>query len=148
SRDGKRIAFAGSSSQPVRSYSQPDLWVTDAAPGSTAKNLTADYDFDILGGIGGDQASPRGESPKPIIWSGDELIVTASENGSSNLKRVSIATGKVEPLTTGTHDIGSYSMSSNGTIAAVVSTQTSVGDIGILSTSTTARKDAGGGVPI
>ena len=148
SRDGKRIAFVGSTTQPVRSYNQPDLWVVDATPGSTAKNLTADYDFDMLGGIGGDQSSPRGEMPKPIIWFGDELIVTAAEKGSSNLKRVSVTTGKVEPLTTGTHDIGAYSISSNGAIAAVVSTQTSVGDIGLLSTSTTARKDATGGVPI
>jgi dipeptidyl aminopeptidase/acylaminoacyl peptidase len=134
SPDGRRIAFVGSSSQPVRSYSEPDLWVTDATPGSTAKNLTADYDFDIMGGIGGDQAAPRGEQPKPIVWSGDRLIVTAGEHGSSNLKWVSIANGKVTPLTEGAHDIGGYSISRNGTIAAVVSTQTSIGDIGMVVT--------------
>ena len=138
SPDGKRIAFVGSASQPVRWYSQPDLWVADATPGSTAKNLTADYDFDILGGIGGDQAAPRGENPKPIVWWKDEqadaLIVTAAEHGSSNLKRVSIPTGKVEPLTEGTHDIGAYTISRNGTIATIVSTQTTIGDIGIATT--------------
>jgi dipeptidyl aminopeptidase/acylaminoacyl peptidase len=134
SPDGKRIAFVGSSSQPVRSYSQPDLWVADAAPGSMAKNLTADYDFDIMGGIGGDQAAPRGESPKPIVWASDSLIVTAGEHGSSNLKRVSIATGKVEPLTEGAHDIGAYTIARNGTIASTVSTQTSIGEIGIVVT--------------
>src|SRR5829696_9980897 len=31
SPDGKRLAFIGSVSQPVRSYSQPDLWVMDLA---------------------------------------------------------------------------------------------------------------------
>jgi len=129
SPDGKRIAFVGASSQPVRSYSQSDLWVADATPGSGAKNLTANYDFDIMGGIGGDQSAPRGEQPKPIVWSGDRLIVTAAEHGSSNLKWVSIATGAVSPLTAGTHDIGGYSISRNGTIATVVSTQTSIGDI-------------------
>ncbi|HXT29091.1 MAG TPA: S9 family peptidase, partial [Vicinamibacterales bacterium] len=135
SPDGKRIAFVGSSSQPVRSYSQPDLWVTDNTPGSTARNLTANYDFDIMGGIGGDQAAPRGEQPKPIVWwkddQADALIVTAAEHGSSNLKRVSISTGKVEPLTEGAHDIGAYTISRNGTIAAIVSTQTSISDIAI-----------------
>jgi dipeptidyl aminopeptidase/acylaminoacyl peptidase len=134
SPDGKRIAFVGSPSQPVRSYTQPDLWVADVASGR-AKNLTADYDFDILGGIGGDQAPPRGEQPKPIVWTGesqdDQLIVTVAEHGSSNLKRVSIASGRVEPLTEGAHDVGAYTISTNGTIALTVSTQTSIGEIGI-----------------
>jgi dipeptidyl aminopeptidase/acylaminoacyl peptidase len=134
SPDGKRIAFVGAASQPVRSYSQPDLWVADATPGSGAKNLTANYDFDIMGGIGGDQSAPRGEQPKPIVWSGDRLIVTAAEHGSSNLKWVSIATGAVTPLTAGTHDIGGYSISRSGTIATVVSTQTSIGDIATVAT--------------
>ena len=72
SPDGKRIAFVGTlRGKPIRSYSQPDLWVTDAAPGSTPKNLTADYDFDIAGGIGGDQSAPRGQNRKPIVWSPD-----------------------------------------------------------------------------
>src|SRR5439155_21504057 len=66
SPDGKRIAFVGSlRGQPIRSYSQPDLWVTDAAPNSAPKNLTVGYDFDIAGGIGGDQAAPRGNNRRP-----------------------------------------------------------------------------------
>src|SRR5207245_8820671 len=45
--DGRRIAFIGTlHGNPVRSYSQPDLWVADAAPGSTPRNLTAGYGFD------------------------------------------------------------------------------------------------------
>ena len=72
SPDGKRIAFVGTvRGKPIRSYSQPDLWVTDATPGSTPKNLTAGYDYDISGGIGGDQAAPRGQNRKPIVWSKD-----------------------------------------------------------------------------
>ena len=43
-------------------------------PGSTPKNLTADYDFDIAGGIGGDQAAPRGQNRKPIVWSKDRHV--------------------------------------------------------------------------
>ena len=135
SPDGRRIAFVGAfNGNPVRSYSQPDLWIVDAAPDSTPKNLTETYDFDILGGIGGDQAAPRGEQPKAIVWRDNALIVTAAEHGSSNLKRVTIATGKVEPLTDGAHDIAAYTASRNGTIAATVSTQTRIGDIGIIAT--------------
>src|SRR5439155_91680 len=90
--------------RPIRSYSQPDLWVTDATPNSTPKNLTAKYDFDIAGGIGGDQAAPRGQNRKPIVWSSDgrKIAVVAAERGSSNLKIVDVATGRVNPLTTST----------------------------------------------
>src|SRR6185369_14150699 len=95
--DGKRIAFVGTlNGNPVRSYSQADLWVVDAAAGSTPKNLTDAYDNDVMGGIGGDQSAPRGEQPKPIVWAQDgaSLIITTAEKGSSNLERVTIATGK------------------------------------------------------
>jgi dipeptidyl aminopeptidase/acylaminoacyl peptidase len=133
SDDGKRIAFVGTlHGNPVRSYSQPDLWVTDATPGSTPNNLTATYDFDINGGIGGDQASPRGENSKPIIWTkdGSSLVVVSAEHGSANLRRVAIATGKVEPLTDLPQDVMSYTATRDAsTIAAIVSTPTNIGDV-------------------
>jgi dipeptidyl aminopeptidase/acylaminoacyl peptidase len=133
SADGKRIAFVGTlHGNPVRSYNQPDLWVTDATPGSAPKNLTATYDFDVSGGIGGDQASPRGENAKPIIWTKDgaSLIVVSAEHGSANLRRVAIATGKVEPLTDLPQDVMSYTATPGAsTIAAVVSTPTNIGDV-------------------
>ena len=43
SPDGRQFAFHGSVSQPVRSYSQPDLWVMDAVKDAKPRNLTADY---------------------------------------------------------------------------------------------------------
>jgi dipeptidyl aminopeptidase/acylaminoacyl peptidase len=133
--DGKRIAFVGTlNGNPVRSYSQADLWVAGAAPGSTPKNLTEAYDNDVMGGIGGDQSAPRGEQPKPIVWAQDgaSLLVTTAEQGSSNLARVTIATGRVDPLTRGAHDVVAYTASRNGTIAATISTQTNIGDIAIV----------------
>jgi dipeptidyl aminopeptidase/acylaminoacyl peptidase len=61
SNDGKRMAFGGAlSHQPVQSYTQPDLFVVNAEAGAAPKNLTASCDFDIGGGIGGDQRAPRG----------------------------------------------------------------------------------------
>jgi dipeptidyl aminopeptidase/acylaminoacyl peptidase len=134
--DGNRIAFVGTlHGEPVRSYSQADLWVVDAAPGSTPRNLTASYDFDINGGIGGDQASPRGEQPKPIVWSKDSssLIVVAAERGSSNLRRVSVSSGTVSPLTEGAQDIVAYTATPDGSkLAVTISTQTRIGDISIV----------------
>ena len=136
SRDGARIAFVGTlRGSPVRSYSQPDLWITDATPGSTPKNLTAGYDFDIGGGIAGDQAAPRVQQSKPIVWSrdGSSLIVVAAEHGSANLRRVATATGKVEPLTELPQDVMSFSATPDAsTIAAVCSTPTNIGDIAIV----------------
>lgn len=62
SPDGRRLAFIGSLNAGPgivqRSYSQPDLFVTATDPGATPRNLTASYDFDIGGGVGGDQAPP------------------------------------------------------------------------------------------
>jgi len=144
--DGKRVAFvAALSGQPVRSYSQPDLWVADAVEGSTPKNLTSAYDFDVSGGIGGDQSAPRGDQPKPIVWSSDgsSLVVATAEHGSSNLKRFSLATGKIEPVTDGQHDIVAYTASrEGGAIAATLSTQTNIGDIAVVKSAGTSQKPA------
>ena len=136
SPDGRRIAFVGSlRGKPIRSYSQPDLWITDATAGSTPKNLTAAYDFDISGGIGGDQAAPRGQNRKPIVWAPDgaSLTVVSAEKGSANLKRVTIANGKVDAITDAPQDVGAFSATPNASvIAAITSTQTNIGDIAIL----------------
>jgi Dipeptidyl aminopeptidases/acylaminoacyl-peptidases len=47
SPDGKWIAFAGSLTQPIQSYTQPDLFVVSTVPGSAPRNLTANNDTDI-----------------------------------------------------------------------------------------------------
>jgi len=136
SPNGKRIALVGTErGRPIRSYSQPNLWVTDATPNSTPKNLTAKYDFDIAGGIGGDQAAPRGQNRKPIVWSSDgrKIAVVAAERGSSNLKIVDVATGRVNPLTDSTQDVIAYSATPQGNkFAGTFSTQTNIGDIFLL----------------
>ena len=144
SPDGNKIAFIGTErGKPIRSYSQPDLWVTDATPGSTPKNLTADYDFDIGGGIGGDQSAPRGGNRRPIGWSPDgrKLMVVSAEHGSSNLKLVDVATGRVNPLTDTQQDVAAYSATPQGNkLAATFSTQTSIGDLFFLDFSPTSTE--------
>ena len=133
SPDGHRIAFVGTPhGNPVRSYSQSDLFVVDAAPGSVPRSLTDKYDFDIASGISGDQAPPRGSSSSGLVWSKDgaSLIVVSAEHGSANLKRFTIATGKVDTLTNGQHAVGGFTATPDGsTIAATISTQTNVGDL-------------------
>ena len=146
SPDGRRVAFVGTfRGEPVRSYSQPDLWIADTTGSAVPKNLTASYDFDISGGIGGDQSAPRGEQPKPIVWAknGASVLVTAAENGSSNLKRVTIASGRIDAVTEGAHDVVAYTAARDAeTIAATISTQTNIGDIAIVKGSAGPQKPA------
>jgi len=139
SPDGGRIAFVGSINHGgglvQRSYSQPDLFVVPAEPGATPRNLTTGYDFDIAGGVGGDQAPPRASGPSKPFWSSDgrTIFVDSAEEGRANLARIDAETGKVTPLTTGDHDIFSYSATPDGSKAAVmISTPTNIGDLFLL----------------
>ena len=139
SPDGSHIAFVGSLNRgdglPQRSYSQPDLFITPVEPGGAPRNLTAAYDFDIGGGVGGDQAPPRGSGPSKPYWSADgrSIFVDSAEEGRANLKRIDAETGKVEPLSSGDQDVFSYSATPDGSKAAVlVSTPTNIGDLFLL----------------
>ncbi len=138
SNDGKRIAFGGAlTHKPVQSYTQPDLFVVDNAKNATPKNLTEAYDFDIGGGIGGDQRAPRGGAPGGVLWSKDNrwLYVNVAEHGRANLKKIDAATGKVEPLTTGDHEVQGFSMTADASkMALLISSATNIGDIFLLDT--------------
>ncbi len=137
SHDGKRIAFGGShSSVPVLSYKQPDLFVSDWA---TTKNLTEGYDFDIGGGIGGDQSAPRGGGGGGALWSSDDktLIVNVAEQGRANLKRIDVATGKVTPLTMGDHAIQGFSATPDASkLVVLISTSVNLHDLFLLDAAT------------
>jgi dipeptidyl aminopeptidase/acylaminoacyl peptidase len=115
----------------------------DASAGSVPRNLTSGYDFDIEGGLTADQHPPRAGSGGGIIWSGDgrSVIVVTTENGRANLKRFSIADGKIDSVTTGDNDVEAYTANANGSkIVALVSTPMNIGDLFIV--------DAGSRVPL
>jgi dipeptidyl aminopeptidase/acylaminoacyl peptidase len=142
SSDGKRIAFVGTlQGSPERSYSQPDLWIVDV-PGGTPRNLTAAYDFDVTGGISGDQRAPRGSHPSGPVWARDgrSILIKTGENGNANLKRIDVASGRLDTVTSGSQEIVSYTSDESGhRIAYVRSTATIMGDLYVL--------DAAGGTP-
>ena len=136
SPDGTHLAFVGELNPGdgviQRSYSQPDLFLTAVEPGSTPKNLTAKYDFDIGSGVGGDQAPPRGGGGSKPFWSKDGryVFVVSAEEGRANLKRIDAETGKVEALTSGDQDVFSYSATPDGSkVAVAISTPTNIGDL-------------------
>lgn len=136
SPDGKSIAFSGTLyGTPERSYDQPDLFVASADGTATPRNLTDKYDFDIGGGIGGDQRAPRGGGAGGPIWSADgrSLLTVAGEQGSANLIRIDVATGAVTPVYKGAHTVQAYTATPDGkTIAAVTSTGTNINDLFVL----------------
>jgi Periplasmic component of the Tol biopolymer transport system len=60
SPDGKQVAFTAATTQPVNSYTQPDLWILDLLPNAKPRNLTASFDFDVPGFVIADSAPPSG----------------------------------------------------------------------------------------
>ena len=140
SNDGRRIAFVGiPQGNPIRSYDVPDLFVANVDGKGVPRNLTERYDYDIGGGIGGDQAAPRAGGSKAVVWGPDDrsLLVVASERGSANIKRINVDTGALDPITDGPQDVMSFTASRDAsTVAAIISTPVVLGDVNVVKTNT------------
>lgn len=135
SPDGKRFAFAASMNQPVKSYSQPDLWVLDIAPNAQPKNLTTGFDFDVSSGVGGDNAPPRGGGGGALAWSADgkSIITVYAKEGKANLGAFDAATGKLTDLTSGNQSVSGFRSTPDGSKTVfTISTPTQVGDIYVM----------------
>ncbi len=132
SPDGRRVAFHGSVTQPVRSYSQPDLWVMDLAPNAQPRNLTASYDFDMGSSVFGDNAAPRGGNGATLHWSPDgrSLFDMVAKQGRTPLVRVDAQTGAVSEVTHGDQAVLDFSITPDArTVVALVSTPVAIGDL-------------------
>jgi len=132
SPDGKQMAFIASASQPVRSYSQPDLWVLDLVSGAKPRNLTANFDFDIGGGLTGDNVAPRGGGGNPPIWSADgrSINMLYVKEGRANLGSFDATSGKLKDVTTGNQGVVGYrAVPDASKFVLLISTPTRVGDL-------------------
>ena len=132
SADGRKFAFHASINQPVRSYSQPDLWVMDAAANAQPKNLTANYDFDMGTSVGGDNAAPRGGNGRTLHWSPDgrSLFDCVEKQGRTQLVRVDSQSGAVTEITKGDQAVLDFSATPSApNIVALVSTPVAIGDL-------------------
>jgi dipeptidyl aminopeptidase/acylaminoacyl peptidase len=132
SPDGRRLAFHGEATQPIRSYSQPDTWVMDLAPNAQPRNLTARYDFDMGSAVGGDNAAPRGGGGRGLYWSGDgnTLFDIVTRQGRTSLVRVDAETGAVTDITRGDQAVLDFSVSPDArSMVALVSTPVQLGDL-------------------
>lgn len=146
SPDGRQVAFIGTlNGTPERSYDQSDLFVAATDGSAAPKNLTADYDFDIGGSVGGDQRAPRGAGGSAPIWTSDgrSVIVVSGEQGDANLLRFDAATGRMAHVFKGSHTVQSYTASRDAKVlAALVSTQTEIGDLFVLDGTSTGASAA------
>ncbi len=133
SPNGKQIAFTASVNEPVRSYTEPDLWVIDIEPNAQPRDLTANQEVEVGGGIGGDQAPPRAGGGGGIIWDSDNdsVILRYAKEGKANLAQFDAKNGKFEKeITTGDQSVLSYKATPDGKrIAYTVSTPTRITDL-------------------
>jgi len=132
SPDGKQMAFIASVSQPINSYTQPDLWVMDIAPNAKPKNLTTAFDYDVGSGVGGDNAAPRGGGGSPPIWTADGrgIALTYAKEGKANVGVFDSANGKETDLTSGNQAVMGFRATPDASkFALLISTPTRIGDI-------------------
>jgi len=101
--DGKQIAFIASTTQPINSYTQPDLWIVDLTPNAKPRNLTANFDFDVGDGVFGDNAAPRAGGVNIPLWTPDgrSLIEICGKEGKTILASFDVESSGETDLTHG-----------------------------------------------
>jgi dipeptidyl aminopeptidase/acylaminoacyl peptidase len=132
SPDGKKIAFYASTNKPVRSYTEPDLWMMDLRPDAKPQSLTLNFDFDLGGGVGGDNTAPRGGGGVQPVWSGDgkSIVALVGKEGKAMLGAFNVATAKETDVTSSNEAIVSFRATPDGSkFALLISTPTKVGDL-------------------
>jgi dipeptidyl aminopeptidase/acylaminoacyl peptidase len=126
------VAFYASTNKPVRSYTEPDLWVMDLKPGAQPHNLTANFDFDLGGGVGGDNTAPRGGGGFPPVWSSDgkSIVALIGKEGKAMLGTFDASTGKETDVSASNEAIVSFRATPDATkFALLISTPTKIGDL-------------------
>jgi dipeptidyl aminopeptidase/acylaminoacyl peptidase len=132
SPDGKQIAFIASTTQPINSYTQPDLWVVELTPNAKPRNLTAAFDFDIGNGPFGDNAAPRAGGRNIPIWAPDgrSLIEIYGKEGKAILASFDVASGEVTDLINASQAILHFRASADASkIIYTVSTPMRINDL-------------------
>ena len=127
SPDGRRLAFHAEEAEPVRSYTQPDLYVLPAE-GGTPRNLTSHYDFDMGSGVNGDNSAPAGGGGNPLSWRGDELLDLVAKRGRAILVSVAADDGEVRELSHGDQAVQGYAYG-GGRFVLKISTPTVLNEL-------------------
>ncbi len=137
SPDGSRIAFVAAVEQPVRSYTQPDMWVMDVKQGAQPVNLTAKYDYDVGSGVGGDNRAPRAAGGSRSVWTkdGSHIIDVVAKEGRAILVSIDSKSGEVTELTRGNQAVEDFTLSADrNTIVLNISTPVMIDELFTLGT--------------
>jgi dipeptidyl aminopeptidase/acylaminoacyl peptidase len=132
SPDGKQIAFIAAVTQPVNSYTQPDLWIVDLTPNAKPRNLTATFDFDIGDGVFGDNAAPRAGGANIPLWmpDGRSLLEVCGKEGKTVLASFDVESGAENDLTHGNQAVLRFrAPADRSKIVYTVSTPTRINDL-------------------
>ena len=135
SPDGKQLAFVGSPTQPVNSYTQPDLWIVDVTANAKTRNVTGQFDFDFGTGVFGDNAAPRGGGGSVPLWAPDgrSIIDVYGKEGRTILASFDVETGKPTDLTRGNQAVVRFrAITDRSKIVYSVSTATSINDLFVI----------------
>ena len=139
SPDGKQIAFVASTTQPITSYTQPNLWVLDLLPNAKPRNLTANLDLDVGGFLIADSAPPRARGRNGPIWTADgkSLIEVYAKEGRANLALFDAANGELKDLTSGNQGVMSFRATPDTSkLVYIVSTPRRINDLFVLDRAT------------
>jgi dipeptidyl aminopeptidase/acylaminoacyl peptidase len=147
SPDGKQVAFTASTTRPINSYTQPDLWILDLLPNAKPRNLTANFDFDAPGFVIGDSAPPRAGGQNKPIWTpdGKGLVALYAKEGKANLAVFDVPVAAdaeagragVHDLTSGNQGVTSFRATPDASkLVYVVSTPTRINDLFVLDRAT------------
>jgi dipeptidyl aminopeptidase/acylaminoacyl peptidase len=133
SPDAKRVAFNASVvHEPIKSYTQPDLWVLELAQNAKPKNLTSGFDFDIGAGLTGDQGAPRAGGGNPPIWTADgrSIIERYTREGRANLGMFDAENGRLTEVTKGDQAIMSFRTTADRSkLVYTISTPTQINEL-------------------
>lgn len=132
SPDGKQLAFIASATDPVNSYTQPDLWVIDLLKEAKPRNVTEAFDWDVGASVFGDNAAPRAAGSNVPIWSpdGKSIIENFAKEGQTNLGSFDVATGAVTEITRGNQAIVRFRAAPDSSkLVYYLSTPTKIGDL-------------------
>jgi dipeptidyl aminopeptidase/acylaminoacyl peptidase len=106
---------------------------TQPAPATPpVHNLTANYDFEVGGGVGGDNTAPRGGGRGGLAWTSDgkSLIDVVGKQGSALLVSIDTKTGAVKELTAEKQAVVGFAVKPDGTkMLALISTPVNIGDL-------------------
>ena len=131
SPDGTRIAFLGHEDTKA-GYKNDELWVLDLSNEGTAKSLTAEFDFEVGGGIINDTGSMISMAP---VWSADgkSLVFQVGRHGRTSLHKIGVDGDGLETLLEFDGVVSAFSLDdADSTIAYIHGTMTDPCQVAVL----------------